>query len=844
MERGILNDAVSTTATAKAQKNGKKARKGAASRIAPEVLEAYRLWGYLEAALDPFGRMPPVRHPQLPLEGDGAEEARKIYCGSIGVEIAHIPDAERRDWIQERMEGEPAELDRKWLLERLIRAEVLEILLDRRYPGHKRFSIEGIASLVPLLDEVLEAAGGQGAEQAVLAMAHRGRLTVMVEVVGRDVSDIFTKFEDVDARSVLGGGDVKYHLGATGTYETRSGEEIQIHLASNPSHLEAVNPVVLGRVRAKQRRLGEDGWKRVLPVLMHGDAALAGQGITAETFNMADLRGYTVGGAVHVVVNNLIGFTAGPRDLHSSRFATDVAKRLPIPILHVNAEDPEAVLRAARMAADYRYAFRSDVVVDLIGFRRHGHSEVDDPTLTQPGLYKRIKETPPLWERYAEKLDTGRDEAKEFAEKVKEELDEAQERSKKAEKRPVLRTLPKYWDPYEGDRYDPKYEVESGIPRDRIRQIAETLVDLPDGFHLHPKLEKLMEQRLEMGKGERPIDYGTAEAFAFGSLLEEGFPVRLTGQDSRRATFNQRHAVLIDYETEEEIYPLAGLAKDGAFFEVYDSPLSEASVMAFDYGFSRDYPGALVLWEAQFGDFVNGAQIVIDQFLSSAEDKWDLLSGLVLLLPHGYEGQGPEHSSARLERFLQLAAEDNMIVCQPSTAAQYFHMLRRQALSSWRKPLIVMTPKSMLRSKASASPIEELERERFLRAVPDPEVESPDRILFASGKIGHELKAERDKREDDRTAIVFLDQLYPFPDSEVEEILEAHPEAELVWVQEEPANMGGLFFVQPRIQRLARGRRVRTVKRTESASPATGSANAHAVEQKTLLSVALARRGR
>ncbi len=806
------------------------------------ILDAFRRYGHLEAALDPLGRLAPARHPELAVEGPEAERARAWYCGPLAVEFMHLDDPVRRRWIAERLESPPPAIDRERLLEQLMRAEVFEQTMQARYTGSKRFSIEGVAALVPLLVAAIEEAAGAGAEQAMLAMSHRGRLSVMAQVVGRKPLEIFAGFEEVDPRSVLGSGDVKYHLGATGTLVTPEGRIVALHLNSNPSHLEVVCPVAMGRVRAKLQRLGDLAGRKILTILMHGDSAFAGQGITAESLNLADLEGYSIGGTIQVVVDNLIGFTTGPRAYSSTRYASDVAKRLPIPIFHVNAEAPEAVVRAARLAVAYRYAFASDVVIDLVGYRRYGHSEVDDPTVTQPLLYRKIKELAPLWRSYSEA--TGlRAFIEERAHAYRVELQKAQHEAGALTKAPVLRTLPAYWSPFRGGRYDAAFEVETGLPPAEIDRLAGRLAEIPEGLHVHPKVAKLVDERRRMGAGEKPLDYGAAEALAFASLVERGIPVRLTGQDSRRGTFNHRHAVLIDVEDESEHLPLAALARDagrGAFFEIYDSMLSEAAVLGFEYGFSRDFPEALVLWEAQFGDFANGAQIVIDQFLAAGEDKWQLLSGLVLLLPHGFEGQGPEHSSARLERYLQLAGEENLQVCQPSTAAQYFHLVRRQALRPWRKPLVVLTPKSMLRSPAAASPVEELARSRFENVLPDREVAAARKILVASGKILHELRAERARRQASDVAILGLEQLYPFPERELAAALDRYPGArEVVWVQEEPANMGAFTFVDPLLDQVAHGRRVRSVKRSASASPATGSGKAHALEQKTLLQLAL-----
>ncbi len=811
------------------------------------IFDAFRRWGYYQADLDPLGLFKPLDDPDLALTGPFADQARRIYCGTVGAEFMHLREPERRRWIAERLEKATEEVDQNKILERLVRADLFEQVLQARYLGTKRFSLEGVTALIPLLDAILDTAGEAGAIDSIIAMSHRGRLNVMVHAACKPPHEVVSGFEDVDPRSVLGAGDVKYHVGATGMYVTSGGHSINIHIVSNPSHLEAVDPVAMGRARAKQTRHGADGpivdrsremLNKVWPIVMHGDAAFAGQGIWAETLNLADLKGYTVGGTVHIVVNNLIGFTTPPVQEHSSRFASDIAKRQSVPVFHVNAEDPDAVVRMGRLAAEYRAKFGSDVVVDIVGYRRHGHSEVDDPTITQPLTYERIKSHPPLWKIYAER--TGID-ASRIGDAVRKEYEEEQSKARALKKMPHLRTLPNYWDPYIHGKSDLRQEVDTGLSREKLGELTDGLVRVPEGFHLHPKLAKLLEQRAEMGHGKRVIDYGFAEALAFASLVLEGTPIRLTGQDTQRGTFNQRHAVLIDTETEHNYLTLSHLSRDQAFCEIHNSPLSEAACVGFEYGFSRDYPEALVLWEAQFGDFVNGAQVIIDQFLSASEDKWNLPTGLVLLLPHGYEGQGPEHSSARIERFLQLAAEDNVVICQPSNAAQYFHMLRRQARRMWRKPLIVFTPKSMLRHPDASSAVADFTAPRFLPVVPDREIQDAKRILLASGKVGHELRAERKRRNDTTTAILFLDQLYPLPRAEITAALDAHPNAhEIVWVQEEPSNMGAHFYVMPRLQRLAqdKGRKVRAVKRSASASPATGSAKAHEMEQKTLLSLA------
>jgi 2-oxoglutarate dehydrogenase E1 component len=833
----------------------KPAKKSTASPAATNaererIFDLFRRWGYNEATLDPLGFLAPLHFPDLDqLTGAFADEARRHYCGTIGVEFQHLPEPERRKWIAERMEGAAFEVNQPKILERLVRADLFEQVLQSRYLGSKRFSLEGNTSLIPLLDSILDSAADLGGIDTVLAMSHRGRLNVMTHIACKPAHDVVAGFEDVDPRSVLGAGDVKYHVGATGVYCTSAEKSLNIHLVSNPSHLEAVDPVAMGRARAKQTRHGISGagfdrspetLNKVWTVVMHGDAAFAGQGIWAETLNLADLDAYSVGGTIHIIVNNLIGFTTRPPQEHSSRFASGISKRQSVPIFHVNAEDPDAVVRIGRIAAEYRAQFHSDVVVDLIGYRRHGHSEVDDPTITQPLLYERIKAHPPLWKIYAEQTGIS---AAPIVETIKKEYEDEQSQARKLTKMPHLRKLPDYWDPYHHGKYLAEYEVDTGLTGAKIAELTAGLVRTPAAFNVHPKIVKLLEQRAEMGQGKRPFDYGFAELLAYGSLVLEGTPVRLTGQDTQRGTFSQRHAVLVDTKTEQDFLPLAHLSPTQAFCEVHNSSLSEAGCLGFEYGFSRDYPEALILWEAQFGDFANGAQVIIDQFISAGEDKWNLPTGVVLLLPHGYEGQGPEHSSARIERFMQLAGEDNMQICQPSTAAQYFHMLRRQALRTWRKPLVVFTPKSMLRHPDAASPIEDFERPRFLPLIPDPEVTDAHSILIASGKVGHELRAERRRRKDTSTAVFFLDQLYPMPKAEIAAAIGQHPNArEIVWVQEEPANMGALFYVLPRLERIAQSKnlRVRSVKRSASASPATGSSKAHELEQKTLLTLAFA----
>ncbi|MBB5330023.1 2-oxoglutarate dehydrogenase E1 component [Tunturiibacter gelidoferens] len=802
------------------------------------IFDIFRRWGYLQASLDPLGQyFPPEPFPTPAPEGEVAKEGRGYYCGTIAAEFMHIPSPEQRQWLQERIEQVPQTPDQALILTQLIRADMFEQVIQSRYLGTKRFSLEGITALIPFLDRILAVSAGSGITKAMIAMSHRGRLNVMTNTIGRSPSEIFTKFEDVDPRSTMGGGDVKYHVGATGEYHSPEGKVISLHLASNPSHLEAVDPVVLGRTRAKQERIGKDGNNQVLPLLIHGDAAFAGQGILAETLNMATLHGYNVGGTIHVIVNNLLGFTAIPEESNSSRFSTDIAKRLPIPIFHVNSEDPDAVVRVAAIAAEYRARFQSDIVVDLVGYRKHGHSEVDDPTVTQPRRYAIIKDRPALYQLYAKQI--GVDPAAEV-QKVQQELLDDQKTATQADHKPQLAHLPAYWDPYKGGELEPQDEVSTGLSAEQINALVISLTSYPNDFHIHPKVKKLFEQRQEMGAGSRLFDYGMAELVAFASLLEAGTPVRLSGQDSQRGTFNQRHAVMVDTETEVRYTPLAHLSRTQGKFEVYNSLLSEAAVLGFEYGFSRDFPETLVLWEAQFGDFANGAQIIIDQFIAASEAKWGLLSGIVLLLPHGYEGQGPEHSSARIERYLQLAANDNIQICQPSNAAQYFHLLRRQALRPWRKPLVVFTPKSMLRHPDASSTLADFAIERFQNVLPDNDVKDPRRLLVCSGKIGHNLRVEREKRKDFSVGIIFLEQMYPWPEDELQSALDQHPDAqEIIWVQEEPANMGAFSYVMPLLRRMAGDRAVLSVKRSASATPATGSAKAHEIEEKTLIDLAL-----
>lgn len=803
------------------------------------TFDIFRRWGYLQASLDPLGQyLPPEPFPVAVPEGDFAAEARSYYCGNFAAEFMHIPSPEQRQWLQEQLEQPTPKPDQKLVLTQLIRADLFEQVIQQRYLGTKRFSLEGLTVLIPFLDQVFSTISAAGVTRSLIAMAHRGRLNVMTNTIGRVPSEIFAKFEDVDPRSTLGGGDVKYHVGATGQYTSPNGQTISLHLASNPSHLEAINPVVMGRTRAYQTRTGKEGKQKVFPIVIHGDAAFAGQGVTAESLNLASLSGYGIGGTMHIITNNLLGFTANPEESNSSRFSTDLAKRLPIPIFHVNAEDPDTAMRIARIASEYRQRFHADVVVDLIGYRRYGHNETDDPTVTQPRRYAVIKDRAPLYQLYAKAIGVDpTDEAKEIQQAFLAE----QAAATKIEHKPVLAKLPAYWGPYHGGELtDADEQITTGIPAERVLELARLSNSYPSGFHIHPKVQKLYEQRVEMAEGKRLFDYGAAELLAYASLLTTGTPVRLVGQDSQRGTFNQRHSVLVDTETEVRYVPLDHMTDQQARFEVHNSLLSEAAALGFEYGYARDYPEALVLWEAQFGDFVNGAQIIIDQFIVSGEAKWGLLSGVVMLLPHGYDGQGPEHSSARMERFLQQAANENIVICQPSNAAQYFHLLRRQALRAWRKPLVVFTPKSMLRHPDASTTVADFEIKHFQNVLPDNDVQNPRRLLVCSGKIGHNLRVERAKRKDMSVGIIFLEQLYPWPEAELQAALDQHPSAEdVVWVQEEPANMGAYTYVMPELRRMAGDRAVLSVKRHASATPATGSAKAHEIEEKTLIDVAL-----
>jgi 2-oxoglutarate decarboxylase len=834
-----------------------------------QLINMYRVRGHLIADLDPLEVKPPTMHPELDpatygltiwdlerrfLTGGVSPERelplreilrilRDAYCRTSGVEYMHISQPEEKAWIQERVEVPPANLaedDQRQILHKLIEAEVFERFLHNKYVGQKRFSLEGAESLIPMLDTVLDRAADAGMDSVVMGMAHRGRLNVLANTVGKSYSEIFHEFEGhLDPALSQGSGDVKYHLGASGKHTARSGREIRVEVASNPSHLEAVNPVVEGLVRAKQDLLDRGEEAPVLPVLIHGDAAFAGQGVVAETLNLSQLRGYRTGGTVHVIVNNQLGFTTSPDYGRSSTYASDVAKMIQAPILHVNGDDPEACVRVARLAFDYRQAFKKDVVIDMWCYRRFGHNEGDEPSFTQPLMYAKIKGRPSVRKLYTEALVNRRDLSLEDAEKwleafrrrLQQAFDDFREDGGKVAEVELERPASMASDP----------AVATAVEHDRLNHIVDRLTTVPDRFHVHPKLTKwLAERRRSLETGT--IDWSLAEALALGSLLQEGRLVRLTGQDTRRGTFSQRHSVLVDQQNGEQYTPLANLGPGQGRFFVYDSLLSEFAALGFEYGYSVANPDALVLWEAQYGDFINGGQIIVDQFIVAAEEKWGQKCGVVLLLPHSFEGQGPEHSSARVERFLQLAAEDNIQVTWPSIAAQYFHLLRRQALRAARKPLVVLTPKSLLRLAAVRSSVEELTSGRFNEVLPDPAQPDPSkvrRLLLASGKAYYDLAKRRQEAGLDGVAIVRLEQLYPFPAEQLRQQLDAYPQArQPVWVQEEPENMGASSYLRLTFER-ALGVDLTVVSRREAAAPATGSPSFHQRQQEELLDRAL-----
>ncbi len=845
-----------------------------------ELINAYRIRGHLIADTDPLHALPLLYHPELDIETygltiwdldrefvtgglGGVERAslrgilellRRAYCGRIGIEYRHIQSLEEKRWLQERMESEPPPISpeiKKQLLWKLISAEQFERFLHTKYLGQKRFSVEGCETIIPLLDQLIEGAGARGVEDITLGMAHRGRLNVLANVVGKFCERIFTAFEgSVHPNFPADEGDVKYHQGAKGTRETAAGREIELTVSPNPSHLEFVDPVVEGMVRAKQDALiapRAEAIDRALPVLLHGDAAFAGQGVVMETLNLADLTGYSTGGTIHIIINNQIGFTTSPKQGRSTIYSTDVAKMTQLPIFHVNADDPEAAYRVLQIALDYRQELNKDVIIDVIGFRRLGHNEGDEPSYTQPLMYARVKAHEGVRTKYARQLVR---EGVMTEEDVKGMIEERVRRYENAlagakeivAKKPPVGELPR---PIEEE--DGSAVIETGVAADMILQIARQIAIVPEGFNVNPKMVSQLARRAKMGEGALPMDWAFAEASAFGSLALEGVRVRLSGQDSGRGTFSQRHAVLYDTQTGRAWLPLAELKRDAnerPLVEVFDSSLSEQGVVGFEYGYSVVAQDALVMWEAQFGDFGNGAQVIIDQFISPSVDKWQQTSRLVLLLPHGYEGQGPEHSSARLERYLQLCAENNIQVCYPTTPAQYFHLLRRQMKQASARPLVVMTPKSLLRLPAATSTLDELAAGGFRPVMDDAEIQNREdvrRIVLCSGKVFYDLSAGRKKSGDRRVAIVRLEQFYPFPEKSLREIFATYPNAtQLVWTQEEPKNMGGWTFVEPRLMNLLQGcERPYYVGRAASASPATGSYTIHEMEQRQLVDQSL-----
>jgi 2-oxoglutarate decarboxylase len=830
------------------------------------LIRVHRVRGHLIADLDPLRWKPPHMPPELDpatygltiwdldreflTGGVGGTEKltlgellhvlRDAYCRTIGVEYMHIQDFAEQRWIQSKLEGAQWELSnegRNRVVERLNAAEAFEKFLATKYVGTKRFGLEGAESAIPVLDQILSMAAGAGIESAVLGMAHRGRLNVLANVMGKSYDQIFKEFEGhVDPSSVQGSGDVKYHLGAHGTYEGPHGETIELELAANPSHLETVDPIVLGIVRAKQDNIDPPGSFLSLPVLIHGDAAFAGQGIVAECLAMSDIAGYRVGGTIHLIINNQIGFTTSPQHSRSSLYCSDVAKTVQAPIFHVNGDDPEACVRVAQLAFEYRQRFHKDVVIDLVCYRRFGHNEGDDPSYTQPLMYKAIAERRSVRKLYVEALvkrgELSVEEAEtalaDFHSKLQVALDDTRSHAPDAIK---VAKPPK--------PVGVRPHVETGVDRKVLEAIFNHFTDYPEGFTPHPKLVRQFETRAKMFHEQNELEWATAELLALGSLVLEGTPVRLAGEDSRRGTFSQRHAALIDYENEQVWLPINTLPGKQASFWVYDSLLSEYAALGFEYGYSHQNKDALVAWEAQFGDFVNGAQIIIDQYLVAAEDKWGQDNGLVLLLPHGFEGQGPEHSSARIERFLTLCADDNIQVCNATTAAQYFHLLRRQVRREFRKPLVLFTPKAPLRMKESRSRIDDLTTGSFQELLDDPFVTDRDavrRVVFCSGKVAWDAFAERDKRNAP-VAIVRLEQLYPFPGDQMRAVLEHYPNAkQLVWLQEEPDNMGPWHFVEARFWRIKeKGYDLRLVSRIGSGSPATGSKAIHDQELADLM---------
>ncbi len=837
------------------------------------LIHRYRDLGHLMACLDPLAACP-TDHPLLNLEafnfsprdleeeffapwlsesgraslGEIIQALKETYCRSIGVEFMHLQDPDERQWLLDRMEPvhnrTPLGVaEKRQVLEKLVRAALFEQFLNKKFLAVTRFSLEGGEALIPALVDLVSRVAQKGCREIILGMAHRGRLNVQAHVLHRPYEEIFAEFENCyNPDDLVGAGDVKYHNGYLADVTTAAQQRLRIFLMNNPSHLESVDPVVEGFVRARQDMTGDDARQAVLPLLMHGDAAFAGQGVVAETLNMSQLQGYLTGGTVHLVINNQIGYTTLPENARSTRYSTDIAKMLMVPVFHVHGEDPEALIHVMRMAVDYRWQFAKDVVIDVVCYRRYGHNEGDEPYFTQPLMYERIRSRPPLNEMYAQQLIAEgllqKKELEDLAGDVNSALDAAYSTVHGSE---CPFPQPKFYENW--DVFDARFSfdpVRTRVAKTTLRRLAARLNRLPEGFNVHPKLQRLMQKRLQAVKRGSGIDWAGAEALAFASLLTEGVPIRLSGQDCRRGTFSQRHSILFDTRTGRSITPLNYLDKNQASFDVWDSPLSEVGILGFEYGYSTARPEALVLWEAQFGDFVNNAQAVIDLFIASGEAKWGRLSGLVLLLPHGFEGLGPEHSSARPERFLQLCADDNIQVCNPSTPAQYFHLLRRQAKSGFRKPLVVLSPKSLLRHPLAVSSLDEFSGGTFEPLLDDAEPGGDvQTVLFCSGKIYYELLARRRELGTSTVALVRLEQLYPFAEEQIRALLKKYARATAWrWVQEEPANMGAWQFVKPRLEALT-GKPVGYIGRKAAASPATGFAMLFKQEQNRIVAEAL-----
>jgi len=841
------------------------------------LIYAYRNQGHLLARLDPLGNNVD-HHPDLELRRfdltsedlDKTFDAghlfavkraplreilstlKKIYCGNIGAEYLHVQDVKERRWIQSRIEpilGAPqfSKEEKQEILELLVDAEVFEKFLQKRYPGQKRFSLEGGESFIPAFHSLVDLAPDLGVEELVVGMAHRGRLNVLANILDKPYSMIFSEFEgNFISRSVGGDGDVKYHKGFSSDHKNRNGLNLHVTLTSNPSHLEAVGPVVEGRVRAKQRKLKDTELRqKVVPFLVHGDAAFAGQGLVAETLNLSQLEGYRTGGTVHFIINNQIGFTTLPRDSRSTRYSTDIAKMIEAPIFHVNGDDPEACVFVTKLAMEFRQAFKKDVVVDMICYRKHGHNEGDEPAFTQPILYKKIKNHPSVHNLYMNRIMECCPELAEkesqftssFQDKLQQAMDIARENSPDLE----VQTMTADW-----EGLDKKFchnPVKTSISKTRLSELTSVLTHVPKGFKLNPKVERKLKAHAKAVKEGGTIDWGFAELLAYGALLRENSPVRLSGQDSERGTFSHRHAVWRDMETQEDFTPLNHINKDQARFCVHNSSLSEAGVLGFEYGYTLVDPSILILWEAQFGDFANGAQVIIDQFISSSQSKWQRTSGLVMLLPHGYEGQGPEHSNAYLERYLQACAEENIQVCNLTTPAQYFHMLRRQIKRPFRRPMILMSPKSLLRNPMAVSPVSELLGGGFQTVMQDPKpAKKTERLVFCTGKVFYDLKERRERDGKEGTSIVRIEQLYPFDEKTFLEVVKKHKNAkEFVWVQEEPKNRGAWCYISRVLKRMFPNKEVKYIGRKASASPATGSFKIHKQEQVSLVRSAVAR---